>query len=135
MAELIAGFRFRVFDGAVELGFQKVSGIGRAIEVETYREGGVNDRLHVFPKGPGGERVLSMEKGVAPPGFHPFQQVGQMLPAPLIVEVLDENRLPVRTYSFFDCLVKSWQMSALSAQENALLIDTFEVSYTSFLML
>lgn len=133
MAELLTGCRFRVFAGGIEMGFQRVSGVRREIEMETYREGGVNDRLHVFPKGPGGEKTLTMEKGVAAGAAHPFHQVGLALVTPLIVQILDGAGQTAKTYTFLDPIIKSWQPGELHAGESRLLIDQFEISYSSFL--
>lgn len=60
----IPGYRFIVFLNSIIMGFQKVSGISREVETETYHEGGLNTSVHIFPKYCSGERILRMEKGV-----------------------------------------------------------------------
>ena len=47
----LTGFRFRVeIDGIISTAFSDVSGLSVEIEMEDYREGGVNDYVHKFPK-------------------------------------------------------------------------------------
>lgn len=130
--EIIPGYRFVVSLGGLLLGFQKVSGVSREIETETYREGGLNTRVHVFPKSCGGERVLRMEKGVCGGMEHPFYMVGERLAGALSLIVMDGRGLPLKSYLFTGLLVKKWEVGELSAEQSSLLIDHFEVSYEDF---
>lgn len=46
------GFKFYVEIGDLQVGgFSEVTGLSAEIEYEEYREGGVNDHMHVLPKG------------------------------------------------------------------------------------
>lgn len=56
----IPGYRFTVFLNGMIMGFQKVSGVGREVETEVYHEGGLNTRVHVFPKYCNKEKTLLM---------------------------------------------------------------------------
>lgn len=104
--EIIPGYRFVVSLGGLLLGFRKISGISREIETETYREGGLNTRVHVFPKYCGGERVLRMEKGVSGGVGHPFYMVGERIADALSLIVMDNLGLPLKSYLFTGLIVK-----------------------------
>jgi phage tail-like protein len=50
--EPFGAFKFKVeIDGIIRGGFTEVSGLGIQIEVDTIKEGGVNDFEHKLPKG------------------------------------------------------------------------------------
>ena len=131
----LPGYRFNVFLNETILGFQKVTGISREIETEVYREGGLNTMVHVFPKSCGGERVLRMERGAYGGRGHPFYMVGERLDGSLSLMILDHQGMPVKKYLFMGLLVKRWEVGSLSAEQNSLLIDCFEVCYEDFELL
>lgn len=128
----LPGYRFNVFLNETVMGFQKVTGIRREIETEVYREGGLNTMVHVFPKACGGERVLRMERGAYGGMGHPFCMVGERLKGNLSLMVLDNQGAPVKKFLFMGLLVKRWEVGELSAEQNTLLIDCFEVCYEDF---
>ncbi len=134
-ANPLPGYRFIVFLNEMVLGFQKVTGIDREIETEVYREGGLNTMVHVFPRACSGERILRMEKGAFGGVGHPFCMVGERLEGNLSLMVLDNLGLPVKSYLFTGLLVKKWEVGELSAEQNSLLIDRFEVCYEDFELL
>ena len=130
--EPIPGYRFIVFLNGLILGFQKVSGLNREVETEVYHEGGLNTKVHVFPKACGGEQVLRMEKGTYGGVEHPFSLVGERLDGALNLIVMDNFGVPLKSYLFMGLIVKKWEVGELSAEQNGLLIDRFEVSYEEF---
>lgn len=131
----LPGYRFNVFLNKEVMGFQKVTGISREIETEVYHEGGLNNMVHVFPKACGGKRVLRMERGAYGGVGHPFCMVGERIDGNLSLMVLDNQGLPVKKYLFMGLLVKRWEVGELSAEQNSLLIDCFEVCYEDFELL
>lgn len=130
--EIIPGYRFVVSFNGLLMGFQKISGVGREIETETYHEGGLNTRIHVFPKYCGSEQVLRMEKGVCGGMMHPFEMVGARFSGAMELIVLNGRGLPQKGYLFSGLLVKKWEVGEFSAEQNGLLIHHFEVVYESF---
>ena len=128
----IPGYRFTVFLNDLIMGFQKVSGIGREIETETYHEGGLNTRVHIFPKYCSRERILRMEKGTCKGVEHPFCLVGERLEGPLNLIVMDNRGKPLKSYLFSGLVLKAWEVGELSAEQNSILTDRFEVSYEDF---
>jgi hypothetical protein len=133
LTDALAGFRFMVTIGPVEMGFKNVSGVSRKIEVFTYQEGGLNDYVHTFAKPAASEGVLTLEKGVHA-GYNPFYLVGEPLGYPLVLIVNNHFSVPEKTYTFMNCMVKSWSVSDLDALKNEVLIDKFEVVYSNFII-
>jgi hypothetical protein len=134
LTDALAGFRFSVMIGSIEMGFKNVSGISRKIETLAYQEGGVNDYVHTFAKPAASEGVLTLEKGVHV-GYNPFYMVGEPLGLPLILMVNNHLGAPAKGYTFMDCMVKSWSVSDFDALKNEVLIDKFEVTYSSFIVM
>lgn len=128
----IPGYRFIVFLNSIIMGFQKVSGISRQVETEIYHEGGLNTGVHIFPKYCGGERILRMEKGVCIGVEHPFSLIGMRLEGPLNLIVMDNLGIPLKSYLFTGLMLKSWEVGELSAEQNSILTNRFEVSYENF---
>lgn len=125
----IPGFRFAVFFQGSLFGFQKLTGITREVETETYAEGGLNTKIHIFPKAVRGERILRLEKGVFSGLQHPFYIVGEKIDEPLHLVVSDALGVPLKYYMLTGAIVKKWEVGELQAQQNELLIDRFEISY------
>lgn len=128
----LQGYRFVVYLNEVMLGFQKVSGISREVETEIYKEGGLNSRVHILPKCCEAERKLQLEKGSYKGMGHPFYLVGEQIVGGLNLFVMDAQGKPAKNYVFTGLTVKKWEVGAMSAEENTLLIDRFEVSYEDF---
>lgn len=128
----VPGYRFVIFLNGLIMGFQKVTGMSREIETEVYREGGLNTEVHIFPKACGGERVLRMEKGTYSGGRHIFCLAGERLEGVLNLVVTGSLGNPLKSYIFTGLLVKKWEVGELSAEQNSVLIDSFEVCYEDF---
>lgn len=131
----IPGYRFIVFLNSIIMGFQKVSGISREVETETYHEGGLNTSVHIFPKYCSGERILRMEKGVCRGVEHPFCLTGLRLEGPLNLIVMGNVGIPLKSYLFTGLLLKTWEVGELSAEQSGILTNRFEVSYENFTVL
>lgn len=128
-AGLVPGYRFTVYLDDKTMGYQKVSGVSREIEVEEYREGGLNTKLHVFPKACSASRVLHLEKGIYSGASHPFYIVGEKLKGNLNLVVMDGSGKPQKSYIFSGLIVKKWEVGEMSADQSGLLIDRFELAY------
>ena len=128
----IPGYRFLVSLNAMIMGFQKVSGMNREVETEIYKEGGLNTKVHVFPKYCSAEQVLRLEKGIYGGVGHPFYLVGEEIPGVLNLIVMDNLGVPLKSYLFSGMIVKKWEITELSAEQNSVLIDHFEISYEEF---
>jgi len=131
----IPGYRFIAFLNNIIMGFQKVSGISRDVETETYHEGGLNTSVHVFPRYCSKERILHMEKGVCKGVEHPFCLTGVRLEGPLNLIVMDNQGIPLKSYLFTGLILKAWEVGELSAEQNSILTNSFEVSYENFVVI
>lgn len=128
-ASMVPGYHFIVFLDTTAMGFKKVSGVSREIEVEEYREGGLNTRVHVFPKACATGRTLHLEKGIYSGVSHPFYIVGEKLKGSMTLIVMGSSGLPQKSYVFTGLIVKKWEVGDMEADQNSLLIDRFELSY------
>lgn len=130
--EPIPGYRFAVYLNDIVMGFQRVSGISREVETETYHEGGLNTSVHIFPKFCSRERILRLEKGACRGTEHLFCLIGDRLEGPLNLIVMDNVGNPLKSYLFTGLILKTWEVGELSAEQNSILTDRFEVSYEDF---
>jgi phage tail-like protein len=131
----IPGYRFIVFLNSVIMGFQKVSGISREVETESYHEGGLNTSVHTFPKYCSSEKILRMEKGVCQGAEHPFCLIGVRLEGPLNLIVMDNRGNPLKSYLFTGLILKAREVGELSAEQNSILTNRFDVSYENFVVI
>ena len=73
-----------------------------------------------------------MEKGTCKGIEHPFCLVGERLEGPLNLIVMDNQGNPLKSYLFSGLILKTWEVGELSAEQNSILTDRFEVSYEDF---
>ena len=137
-----AAFHFRVaFDrsprGEHDWEFQEVTGIGTEMELETVREGGENRYVLQLPKGAKSTR-LTMKRGVAPvssPLTHWCRRVLEgglalrIVPCLIHVYLLNENRDPLRAWSFDHAFPVKWSIAGLDAIRGELALESIEFSY------
>lgn len=139
----LAAYTFRVWLGQEEYGFSKVSGLSRESEAAVYREGGLNNRVHVLPgtvKQPG---VLRLERGAYVGKEFPFYLAGERLNETLRIDIRpplppgkkgepkgqEKSKNKGKVYALTGLWVKKWEVGGLDALQNTLLIDQFELNY------
>lgn len=129
MQTRLPSYNFHVFVGLVpiSIGFQKISGIQYEIETMSYREGGNNRSIHVFPKAVSSAGRLIMERGRFLNDVTNFL-VGDRVPL-LSINVMNHEHLVLKTYIVKDAIVKKWSVSDFNANESALMINHFELEY------
>lgn len=134
------GFHFRV--EFVNLGnnndtrFQAVSGLNVEYDTESFKEGGENRFEHKLPtrtKYPD----MSLKRGMLTDSkvidwCLKALQNRQFDPVQIQVTLLNEKHEPLRTWSVFNAWPRKWQVSDLNAQENSVVIETLELSYSHF---
>ena len=142
MAEFPVVFHFRVelqfSNGSedVDMRFQEVTGLSAELGVEEVAEGGENRFSHRLPnRAKFGNLVL--KRGMASSSsliswvenaIYNFE----FEPVDAIVSMLNEKHEPVFTWSFKKVWPVKWQASDLKAQDNAIAIETFELTYDHF---
>lgn len=134
----VAAFNFLVFlvetGGRLRTvaGFQECSGLESALEVEEYREGGRNDRIHKFPT-----RFtftnLVLKRGVSlDPALRAWHQAllaGETQRRDGLVVLQNESKVPVVAWKFERGLPVKWTGPTLNATASETAIETLEISY------
>lgn len=134
------GFHFRVefvnIGNDNDIRFQSVAGLNVEYDMEAFKEGGENRFEHKLPvrtKYPD----LSLKRGM----LADSKVIGWCLdafrnrvfkPAQVNVSLLNEEHDPLRTWQVFRAIPKKWAVSDFNAGENALVIETLELSYSYF---
>lgn len=135
-----AGFHFRVeFVGIGndnDIRFQTVAGLNVEYDVETFKEGGENRFEHKLP-GRTKYPDLSLKRGLLTDSkviqwcLNAFQN-REFKPAQVNVSLLNEEHQPLKTWQVQRAWPKKWAVSDFNAQENALVVETLELSYSHF---
>jgi phage tail-like protein len=134
------GFHFRVefvnIGNDNDIRFQSVGGLNVEYDVESFKEGGENRFEHKLPvrtKYPD----LALKRGMLTDSkvikwcLDAFQnRVFQ--PAQVNVTLLNEKHQPLKTWQIHRAWPKKWSVSDFNAQENAVVVETLELSYSHF---
>jgi phage tail-like protein len=137
-----SAFYFKVMFGATlgltDTSFQEVSGISAEIQTETVIEGGENRYVHTLPKGVT-HPMLELKRGIAPMTSplviwcRSVFELDFMLPIfaqPLIVQLMNAERLPVRVWSFANAYPVKWEVDSFGSTKNEVVIEKIVLSYT-----
>ncbi len=130
--KLVRNSRFLVFIGVLKLSFAKVSGFEQDIDSESFVEGGINDSTVMLAVPKKERRTLRFERGLQ--AWSPVltrMKPGVAIPLGITVIMLNEKSFPVQTYHVSDCVVTRWEVGDVDANAGNILIETFEVSYTT----
>jgi phage tail-like protein len=131
-SKLVKNSKFLVFIGILKLSFAKVSGFEQDIEKQYFVEGGNND-YGIQMVAPHNERhTLRFERGVQT--WSPVltrMKPGVAIPLGITILMLNNENIPVHSYHASDCIVTKWQVADFDANNGTVLIETFEVSYTT----
>lgn len=143
---LAAGFHFRVEFGTPPLDvddtrFQEVVGLGAEVTTEEVVEGGENRFSHRLPVRAKYANLV-LKRGLLNQSSliawikHSIEHIeadGEHRPKTVNVTLLDEKQEPLAdTYSFVNCWPVKWALSDLKAQDNAIAVETLELSYNYF---
>jgi|SRR6185436_1257 phage tail-like protein len=134
------GFHFRVefvnIGNDNDIRFQSVGGLNVEYDVESFKEGGENRFEHKLPvrtKYPD----LALKRGMLTDSkvikwcLDAFQnRVFQ--PAEVNVTLLNEKHQPLKTWQIHRAWPKKWSVSDFNAQENSVVVETLELSYSHF---
>jgi phage tail-like protein len=116
--------------------FQAVSGLSVEYDMEEYKEGGENRFTHKLPvRTKYADMVL--KRGMVTGSeviawcLRAFRE-RLFSPADVNVILMNEKGEPLRTWKVVHAIPKKWQVSDLNANENAIVIETIELSYRYF---
>lgn len=133
-------FYYKVeFEGSSEpneASFQSASGLSVEYDVEEYKEGGENRFTHKLPvRTKYADLVLKrgMLTGSATvQWFLAAFRERIFLPRTVTVTLMNEKSEPLRTWSVAHAVPKKWTVSDFTAGENAIVVETLELSYQYF---
>lgn len=140
MRDLPVVFHFRVSFGAggddEDSRFQEVTGLTAEVQVEEYREGGLNVHAHKLPTGARFGNLVLKRGYLAGTAAATWVQRAiehfDFEPKDVDVALLNENHEPLAQWSFTGAYPVKWSLSDLKAQENAIAIESLELAYRSF---
>ncbi len=128
-------FRFHVEIQGINIArFSECSGLEFESETFDYKEGGLNSRIHRFP-GRFKFTNLTLKKGIATDGQQLWNWVentvkGQITTHSVTVTLYDlSGQNPLRTWVFQDAYPIKWSAVALSADQNAIAIETLVLAH------
>ncbi|HEX7315685.1 MAG TPA: phage tail protein [Pyrinomonadaceae bacterium] len=141
-------FTVKVFGSALLLSaitdidgsFQEVSGIQSAFETEEVVEGGENRYVHRLPRITKYSNLV-LKRGIVTTDSFLSEwaglTVGSSLALPvitqnLLVSLLNESGWPSIVWAFFNAYPVRWEVGAMNSEQNQILTETLEFSYTYF---
>lgn len=134
------GFYFKVdvagIDGKNEGSFQEVSGLNVKIGTEEVKEGGENRFVHRLPTPPKYENLVLKRGMLLGSGLIGWAQDSleqfSFSPKTVNVNLMDENAGPIASWQFVNAYPVALRISDLKAQENAIVVETLELSFDYF---
>lgn len=134
------GFYFKVEFGVSQktndARFQSVSGLSVEYEYEMFREGGENRFEHKLPVRTRYadimlKRGMLTDSSVTDWLLKAFRD-REFEPSDLSIILMNEKGEPLRTWKVAHAIPKSWAVSDLNANDNAIMIETLELTYRYF---
>ena len=134
------GFHFRVefvnIGNDNDIRFQTVAGLNVEYDMESFKEGGENRFEHKLPvrtKYPdlALKRGMLTDSAVIKWCLDAFQN-RVFKPAQVNVTLLNEKHQPLKTWQIHRAWPKKWSVSDFNAQENSIVVETLELSYSHF---
>ena len=137
------GFHFKVefigelFGNDNDCRFQSVSGLSVEYDTESFKEGGENRFEHKLPvrtKYPD----LSLKRGMLIADSKVIEwcldafQNRIFKPAEINITLLNEQHTGIRTWHVHKAWPKKWAVSDFNAQDNSIVVETLELSYSYF---
>jgi phage tail-like protein len=134
------GFYFKVniigISGINEGNFQEVSGLNVKLGTEEIKEGGENRFVHRLPSYPKYENLVLKRGMVTGSSLITWARnaVEQFTfkPTTVVLNLMDEKSSPLATWKFINAYPVGIKVSDFKAQENAIVIETLELSFDYF---
>jgi len=129
-------FRFSIeFDNTEVASFSEVRGLQIEVETESYKEGGVNDFMHTFPKGVK-HQPLVLKRGIAGPSesdklknWYKDMVDGKITRKNVTVVLKDSTGIEKRCWKFKGAYPIKWTGPELKADSNAIAIESIEFAH------
>jgi len=138
-SELFPSFNFGVeVDGLLVGSFSEVSGIGSEIDIEEYREGGVNDFVHKLIKNAKSSNLVC-RRGITTLTvlYDWYKQVinGNVERRMVTITLFDSQNNPVKNWSYKNCFPISWKGPELKSDGNTIAIESVELVHQGMVWL
>lgn len=114
-------------DGLAYGGFQEVTGLTMEMEIESKKEGGLNDFEHHLIKGiKHSNLVLKRGMGVNPDLWKWFEKTCNAKPELKngSIHILNSIGIPVNSFNFLNAFPIKWEGPSLNAQSSAVAIES-----------
>jgi phage tail-like protein len=134
------GFYYRVEFGVSQdkndVRFQSVSGLSVEYDVEEYREGGENRFTHKLPARTKYTDMV-LKRGMLTDSAVIAWCLGAFrdrifVPTDVNVVLMNEKSEPLRVWKVAHAVPRKWTVSDFNANENAIVIETLELTYRYF---
>ncbi len=133
-SRFITTFIFNGLDPSpLDIAFQRITGLTRALKVTEHSEGGENIRNRYFA-----DKIdhgsLTLERGIMTitPLTVVFDQIlhGQVLVyADVVILLLNHLGIPVCSWTISNALPVRWETASLDANANSITVNTLELKY------
>lgn len=123
--------------GMSDTSFQEVTGIGSEIETEDVIEGGENRYVHQLPKSVKHPKLV-LKRGIAKMSSPlviwcrsvlEADYISPIVPKPISVFLLNENKTPIRAWSFTNAYPVNWEVESFNSTKNEVAVEKIELSY------
>lgn len=127
-------FMAGVIPNPLDIRFQRVSGLSTRVETEPMRQGGKNLTSKQLPKRLTHENLV-LERGFVV-GSPLNLQLNEMMNefkffrSNVLVTLFSEAAVPISAWMFKEAFPVRWATADLNAQDDRILIDTLELSYS-----
>ncbi len=123
--------------GQTDTSFKEVSGIGSEMAIEEVEEGGLNSYLHKLPKTIKHPNLI-LKRGIAKINSPLVLWCKSVLeldysvpitPLPVMVQLMNETKLPIRSWTFTNAFPVKWEVDSFESQKNEVAIESIELAY------
>lgn len=129
----MVNFIFDLIPAPLDIAFQRVSGLSRELEVSQHREGGENARnLWLAERVNHGSLLLErgvMNASILSVQFDRVLRRESTQWANVVILLLNEDYIPVTTWTLSHALPVRWQVGDLDASSGTVLINSLELRY------
>lgn len=131
-------FRFRVeVDNIIVAHVSEVSGLQIDIETEPYREGGVNDFVHSFPKGIK-YQPLVLKRGISDPDFlwtwiEEVRTEKKITRKSVTIVLMDQKGTDILRWAFKGVYPIKWSGPMLKADSNTIAFESIEFVHSGMI--
>ncbi|CAQ84089.1 MULTISPECIES: phage tail protein [Photorhabdus] len=135
----IASFLFNNIPSPLDIAFQRISGLSRELQTTQHSQGGENARnVWLADKIQHGSLVLERGVMTVTPLTLIFDHVlrgEKAIYADVVIMLLNENYLPVASWTVSNALPVRWSTGDFDANSNAVLVNSLELRYQDMLWL